>query len=892
MIPRLFLLIACLILAFPHRAAADEPVHAPETVPAVIEIRGLTSISEEELLYLLGIARGRSIDRAALRAGLRRAYLKGIFDDITIEMPDEAKDRLLITVRERPVIGSIEIAGNEYFSTRFLRKNLTVEKGERLSHRRLAAAMAKLAREMAVRGYSRAAVTYDLKPLGPSATALHVTVREGQPDVIGKITISEPDDVVSSYLKLSAGDVYDATKMEATAEKVMKYYKKEGFVKTTLTYLFTDGMLDITLMRGQRLVVNFEGNTVFSSGRLRKEVPFFEINDYSNDLLEETAGRLLALYHDKGYAFAQVTPITVLRDDGIDITFFLFEGEKNSVSSVTFTGASINQERLRATLANRPGQRYNPDLMERDRQTLEEFYRALGYLRVEVPEPEISMDNAEVSIHYTVREGIQMTVREIALSGNRSVSDAEIRSAISIREGSPYNDVDIAEARARIDDLYDKKGFLDVRVDVERDMHDDGASLRFRITEGTPLRFGKTIVVGNDQTKLKVITREFQHREGNPYDFGLLLKDRHSLQKLGLFSDIDVVPQDAEGDRKDVIYRLRESPAGTVDFAVGYAEYERLRGFFDVSYRNLGGMNRQVSFRTELSSLLQRLTLSYTEPWFMDRKLPFKALLLYEKKEEVNIDSRDVLYRSERALASAGVMKKIREKYDAELYYDFSVVKTYDVQPDVILSRNDVGTQVISGFRPGLLYDTRDNPFAPQKGVFAGLSCKITSKLFLSETEFIKLSAFGNTYLKLSDRFVLALSLRGGLATGFGDTKELPIVERFFLGGRTTVRGYDQDELGPKGSDGNPTGGNAFLMGNIEVRTDVGKGFGIVTFLDGGNVWQLVEDMKIGDIKYTVGIGLRYNTPVGPLRVDYGHKLDRENGESSGEIHFSLGHAF
>ncbi|HWR89204.1 MAG TPA: outer membrane protein assembly factor BamA, partial [Dissulfurispiraceae bacterium] len=653
-----------------------------------------------------------------------------------------------------------------------------------------------------------------------------------------------------------------------------------------------DGVLDIALMRGQRLVVNFEGNTVFSSGRLKKEVPFFEINDYSNDLLEETAGRLLTLYHDKGYAFAQVTPITVLRDDGIDITFFLFEGEEYSVTSVAFTGASINQERLRATLANRPGQRYNPDIMERDRETLEEFYRALGYLRVEVPEPEIAMDNADVSIHYTVREGSQVTVREISFLGNRSVSDDEIRTAIAIREGSPYNDVDIAETRARIDDLYDKKGYLDVRVDVERDMRDDGASVRFRIAEGTPVRFGKTIVVGNDRTKLKVITREFQHREGEPYDFGLLLKDRHSLQKLGLFSDIDVVPQEGDGDRKDVIYRLREAPAGSVDFGIGYSEYERLRGFFDVSYKNFGGMNRQGLFRAEMSSLLQRMTLSYVEPWFMERKIPFKALLLYEKKKEVNVDSRDVLYRLERVLASAGVTKKIREKYDAELYYDFSVVKTYDVQPDVILSRNDVGTQVISGFRPGLLYDNRDNPFTPQKGIFAGLSCKIASKLFLSETEFVKFSAFGNTYVKLSDRFVLALSLRGGLATGFGGTTELPIVERFFLGGRTTVRGYDQDELGPKGSDGNPTGGNAFLMENLELRADVGRGFGIVTFLDGGNVWQKVEDMKIGDFKFTVGIGLRYNTPVGPLRVDYGHKLDRESGESSGEIHFSLGHAF
>jgi outer membrane protein insertion porin family len=133
--------------------------------------------------------------------------------------------------------------------------------------------------------------------------------------------------------------------------------------------------------------------------------------------------------------------------------------------------------------------------------------------------------------------------------------------------------------------------------------------------------------------------------------------------------------------------------------------------------------------------------------------------------------------------------------------------------------------------------------------------------------------------------------LRGGLAWGYDDTEELPLIERFFLGGRTTVRGYDQDMLGPK-NDGNPTGGNAFICGNAELRSYLGRGLGIVAFLDGGNVWLKVEDMKLDDIKYTTGLGLRYNTPVGPIRVDYGHKLQREKGESAGELHFSIGHAF
>jgi outer membrane protein insertion porin family len=226
------------------------------------------------------------------------------------------------------------------------------------------------------------------------------------------------------------------------------------------------------------------------------------------------------------------------------------------------------------------------------------------------------------------------------------------------------------------------------------------------------------------------------------------------------------------------------------------------------------------------------------------------------------------------------------------LYYEYSIVRTTDVQPDVILSREDEGTLAISSLRPSLVYDTRDNPFEPTRGIVAGLSLKMASYLLFSETDFLKMTLYGSTFHRLHKRIVLALSARGGIAYGFNDTDELPLVERFFLGGRFSVRGYEQDTLGPKGADDNPTGGNAFAMGSVELRTNIGWGVSIVPFLDFGNVWVKVDDFNPSDIKYTAGLGLRYSTPVGPLRVDYGFKLNKEKDESSGELHFSIGHAF
>jgi outer membrane protein insertion porin family len=553
---------------------------------------------------------------------------------------------------------------------------------------------------------------------------------------------------------------------------------------------------------------------------------------------------------------------------------------------------AISQEVLKEILALKIGDPYNPDLLESDRETLAEFYHSLGYIHVQIQEPDVKISDNKVEVRFFIKQGAQVKLSGIEIKNNRHITEDEILKVLPLKAGNPYNEVDISNARRKILEIYSNQGFIDVVINIERAISDTSAYIVFDISEGDITLFGKTVLIGNERTKQEVIRREFLHKDNNPLNYSLVLQGRHRLYRLGLFRDVEVKLADKENSKRDVIYKFQEAPAGAVEFGFGYGDYEGLRGFFDISYRNLWGMHRQASIRTDLSALEKRFTVSYYEPWFIEKDLAFKALLLYEDRKEKNIETGEIRYRIKRNTASAGIEKKLSETIKSEFYYDFSVVKTIDVQPDIILSKEDTGTLIISGLRSGLIYDTRDNPFEPKRGVLAGLSFKFASALLFSETDFAKLSIYANKYQSLSKRVVLALSLRGGVAQGFRDTRELPIVERFFLGGRTTVRGYEQDTIGPKGVDGTPTGGNTFAMGNLEFRINVGKGFGVVAFFDAGNVWKKAEDMDITTLKYTTGLGLRYNTPVGPFRVDYGHKLDKERGQHSGEIHFSIGHAF
>jgi outer membrane protein insertion porin family len=623
-------------------------------------------------------------------------------------------------------------------------------------------------------------------------------------------------------------------------------------------------------------------------------MPFFEAENFNDDLVEEAVSKILSLYHAKGYPFAQVAPVITVKDDLISLHFFIFEGKKVKVRAISFSNVSLPEKNLKEVMSLKEGGLYNPDIVYDDKETLIELYNALGYLSASVDEFEAKYDESsqDMSINIKISEGAKTEIGKVDIIGARHVPEEEIMDTIRIKTGDPYNEVDISDARYRILQLYNSRGFVDALVSVKREIEGQTVSLTFQIQEGELTFFGKTVVSGNYRTRYEVIERELKHDEKMPFDYNILAKGGQGIYKLGLFTDIDVEVLDRYDHTRDTLIKVNEGNAGAVEFGFGYADYEKLRGFFDLSYRNLWGMNRQASLRLELSSLENRAILQYLEPWFFGKQIPFRFFLLYEDREEINTDTGDTLYRLNRYSASAGIEKKLSNLLKAELYYEFSLVDTFDVRPDVVLTKEDTGTLAISALKPGIVYDTRDNPFDPKKGILSGISLKAASPLLLSETNFLKLLFQGNSYHQMDKRFVLALSFRGGLAWGYHGTGELPIVERFFLGGRTTVRGYEQDTLGPKGSDGNPTGGNAFLCGNIELRSYLGKGIGIVTFLDGGNVWQKVQDIEFGSMKYTTGLGLRYNTPVGPLRVDYGHKLQREKGESAGELHFAIGHAF
>ena len=870
-----------------------------------VEVKGLHSVSEKEFLDIFGIRRGSEISREAVSNAIKSAFLKGVFDDISVKVPDGPNPVVEVRVKEREFIRDIDIGGECRLSKKVIRNLFPLKEGGVMRYDLLHGAAEELRKTIGRYGFPEATVSAKvIRTSTPYRVDIKLTVDTGKPLIVKKISIRlAPSGEETGQLAraiegasgLSAGDIYRKVKVEEALDRIKAFLKKRGYYRPAAgPYSLREGTLNIDVEPGRLLELHFDGNSAVSTSSLIDELPFFELGDAGDEVVEEAVDRMISLYHKEGYPFARIAPVTTSDRWHVKISFFVFEGERIKVGSVVFRNAGLPRERLLDVSPLKVGAAYDPDALEKEKEALGEFYGALGYLDAKVKDIDVNIDKAKgtAGIVVDIDEGKKTTIASVDVTGILPGIRDKLLEAAGIKAGDPYNEVDIADARSRLVRYFGSRGYANVAVDVRRRFRDDGASIVFQVTQGEKSFFGKTIVLGNSKTRYEVFRRGLVYSEGQPFDQRLLAEERQKLYRLGLFSDVQVESAAAPGDRRDVLIKVTEGDAGTVEFGLGYAEYEKFRGYLEVGYKNLWGMDRQVLLRTELSSLEKRFILQYSEPWFWDRPLPLRAFFLYENKREFNLDNKETLYKLRRYSLTAGVEKKLDEHIKGNLYYEFSIVRTSDVKPDVVLTKEDTGTLAIGSVKPALIYDTRDNPFNPRKGVLAGISIKTASILFFSETNFTKIEMSGSNYQKLGSRVTLALALRGGVAYTYGNTTQLPLVERFFLGGGSTVRGYAQDTLGPKGADGNPTGGKAFLVGNIEFRTDIGRNIGLVPFLDMGNVWVRTNEFDPTDLKYTAGLGLRYATPVGPVRIDYGFKLNKEPGESSGELHFSIGQAF
>lgn len=867
-----------------------------------------------QALPLIAVKPGDRLSGAAVREGIATLYLKGTFKDIRVEaFPDNGGVRLEYVLTPITVVDTIVIHGNSAISTNTIRDTLASIEGKELREEKLSSLKADLLALYQAEGFYDAAVAFHTKPLKePHRVALHADIRESTPTLIEELAFSGntvfDDKNLLKVMKSKKGSrLRSALLLDTDREAIIKKYTEAGYPAAKpgpIDMRFKDNkaFVHILVNEGPRVIAGFTGNREFGSDKLKQSLLIWSEHDISDAVIDSSMDKIKTLYREKGYADAAIAVKKSEQPGLLELAFTVREGPRVTMNKITVQGNTVfTAKELKKQMALRESgwfvsRPYREDLLDKDIDNLRDRYLNVGYLSAKVKKNVVmSPDRSAATVVIDILEGAQTRTGNVVLEGNRLFTSAELQDTLTLKPGAPFNEQLVDEDRYRILSAYTNKGYLYARVDVDKNAYDHTVDVRYRITEDLPVSIGKIILRGNERTRDDVIMRELLVKPGGFYDYGAILNSQQRIYRLGYFRVARFEPV-RPGEKeyiKDMLFTVEERPAGAMEYTVGYGDLDRLRGSVEVSHRNLWGTARYSSLRYEQSDILKRAIFNFKEPWLLGRNLEGRFSLVWSDSEKLNSDTREIYYKTRKTTASLGI-EKTYEHLKPSLTYMFENVRNYNVRTEAQLTPEDSGRVLVSSLSPALIWDLRDDVFNPHKGALYGIILKEALRELWSEADFSKLTIQGSWFLPINAA-VVALSARAGMAWPFRDTTEVPIHERFYVGGSTTVRGFRQDAIGPSVMDANgdliPQGGSSMAVLNLELRVNPGEGFGLVLFTDAGNVWP-GQKINLSDLRSSYGAGIRYGTPVGPLRIDYGQKIHRLSGESPGELHFNIGNTF
>jgi outer membrane protein insertion porin family len=880
------------------------PRHPIDKVDVVIEDGAPIAASALRDMVLQrygGVASGVSreaIVRAATQFLNDQGYLAAEVSAVVVPTHAPEGATLTLTVTGGPLVAvrQARVEGDSPLSSAEILRRVGAEVGAPYRQRELESALTGIQDDLRARHYYQAVVTHR-SVRGPDG--MDVTIRIALGPLV-QLVIDPPGllkaSQIAEFIPIAREGSVDQDLLEDSSARIEQWLRTEGYWKGKAPFVpdpSPDGRtLTITyhLDRGPRYYIDHLELPVglsLPSEDVRQLVTVKPGAIFSEAQFEASIATVIAEYTRRGYYQAEAKPeidVVEARTTGTEAWVVLHpnitEGPKGTVSAVTFTFAAtpkMNEAQLRAAMQSKPGAPYVRSEMLSDQVRLRTLYADQGFGTATVRvAPAASEDGAQVSLAVAIDEGPQTIVGDIAVVGNAKVRESVILDTIELRVGQPYG---LSAREKSLTNLRDMGVFRRSSIDLA----DTGAT-------GAPARVVVS-VVENKSTSLGF---------GGGIEGGML-------------------PREVNGVVEDHIFITP-------------------RGFFEIGRRNLGGHNRSIDFFSRLALQPRKVSIDNSSvPGFTEYRVSalFRERRVWRQDADllIGITSEQAARSSFnflRQTINAEYLRRITPAFNISGRYGLDFTKLFDelIDPEDRPDIDRLFSQVrLSTLSTGLLWDRRDNVLAPTRGTLVTSDFEVAAQVIGSEVGYGKTYFQGVGFRSLTKDSKTVLALRGqiGLAKGFpreatevdedGNpiigpdgqevktiVRDLPASVRFYAGGGTTVRGFQLDRLGVPEilKNGISTGGNGVVVLNAEIRRTVGKlfkrDFGVVGFVDGGNVFARASDVDLGRLRGTVGFGGRYNSPLGPIRVDFGFKTDRQivNGrrERGMEWHLSIGEAF
>jgi outer membrane protein assembly complex protein YaeT len=652
--------------------------------------------------------------------------------------------------------------------------------------------------------------------------------------------------------------------------------------------------------------IRFEGNASSSDQELAdviaKEVGDLSRAEYRISAVDDAAYGLEQFYAARGFAFARVAYRIVEGEEPLRVVFTIEEGPRVHLDAIRFQGNKrFKGGELRdlfprpvAPLIGRAPERYYVRREIKAGSTaVESFYYSRGFLDVVVGQPDVqfSADRTHAAVTVSIQEGEQHILEGIEITGASESELPELQKSVAKLIGGAFTPRLESTVRGRVREWYLHDGRPDVRVTVQPARLAEKArrTIVLEVEPGPYIRIAGVHVSGAKRTRGGTLRRLFGVDKGDLYDVEEERDGFRQLYQSGLFRSVDVSleppeeppPEDGPGRRW---YRINVEEAPSREFWVepGYGSYERLRLGLGYRERNLFGTGKTLNTEATVGEKAQRGKIGLIWPRIFDLDATGDTSIFGNRREEPSFTSEEVGF-------GMTLTRRFTERISASAGYQYRLSSATDVK----VATAAVDNLDISSILFSPTYDSRDSVVLPRNGNLTKLAFEYGDAVIGSELDFARGRITESNYFPTGSRGSIAGSWRAGIIAPFHSSHSIPLQERFFNGGENTVRSFKEDELGPADAQGNPIGGEAFHVFSVEWRQNLIGSVDSALFADAGNVELDYEDFfKFHDMRYALGIGLRYVLPVGPIRVDWGYNPDRRSGESQSVLHVSVGMAF
>ncbi len=688
----------------------------------------------------------------------------------------------------------------------------------------------------------------------------------------------------------------------------------------------------------------------FLQGRqLKTLIPIYSEGAVDRDLVEEGQRNLTDYFQKKGFSDVKVTTQFEKQPDQILVVYQIDRGTKHKVGDIVFQGNyKLSTKELMEQVTVKKSHiwthgRVSQKLLKQSAENMRALYRDRGYEDVKVTPRTVDRE-PKIDIAFNIEEGIQTVVEGVEIAGNQNLDSSLLAApkGFQLRAGQPYSPRRLAEDRNRISANYLNRGYLnvDVKTTVKPSTVDPHrVNVAYAITENQLVRIDQVVFLGQKQTKLPLIAKTAQLPAEAPMRRQQLLEAESNLYDLGIFDWSSVGPRRPITDQTDesalvkvheakrneltygfgfeVSHRGGNVPAGSVaipggggsidlggnQIASSQSTFASPRGLVEFSRRNMRGLGETASASLLLARLDQRALAAYTQPHFLGSQWQSLSSFSVERNSE------NPLFTAGLGDLSFQVERLISRKHNTRLQvrYDFNKTNLSNLLVPELVLEQDRHVR-LSTFSATLIHDTRDKPLDAHRGTYSTINFGITPTALGSSANFTKLFA-QYAYYKPVHSLVFANSIRLGLAAPFAGSF-VPTSQLFFSGGGTSLRGFPIDQAGPQrlvpfcnvleGESGCvnitvPVGGKQLVILNSEARFPLGiiKSLGGVVFYDGGNVYSAINfNNFVNNYTNTVGVGLRYSTPIGPVRIDFGRNLNPVPGLNANQYYITVGQAF